>query len=305
MLTALHLLLTYTCSTACDHCFLYCSPSARGTFTLAQVEALLAQAQELGTIEEICFEGGEPFLYYPLLLEGVRQTRERGFRASLLTNGYWATTEADAEVWLRPLADLGVASVGVSDDELHGSDEGAGPGQIITAAAARLGLSAYVLTKSPPAVAVCAEDSHTPGEPEITGGIRFRGRAAEKLVAGLPTRPAESLTQCPHEDLRAPRRVHVDCLGRVHICQGLNLGNCWETPLAELVAAYDPEAHPITGPLLRGGPLALAREHGQEPLPGYVDECHLCYLTRRALLERYPRCLGPRQVYGLPATDCE
>jgi len=31
----------------------------------------------------------------------------------------------------------------------------------------------------------------------------------------------------------------------------------------------------------------------------YVDECHLCYLTRRALLDRFPEYLAPKQVYGL------
>lgn len=28
MLTGVHLLLTYTCNFACDHCFLYCGPEA-------------------------------------------------------------------------------------------------------------------------------------------------------------------------------------------------------------------------------------------------------------------------------------
>jgi MoaA/NifB/PqqE/SkfB family radical SAM enzyme len=37
MLTALHVLLTYRCTMACEHCFLYCGPAARGTFTLAQI----------------------------------------------------------------------------------------------------------------------------------------------------------------------------------------------------------------------------------------------------------------------------
>ena len=33
MLTGIHFLLTYSCTSECDHCFLYCSPNAKGTFT--------------------------------------------------------------------------------------------------------------------------------------------------------------------------------------------------------------------------------------------------------------------------------
>ena len=31
----------------------------------------------------------------------------------------------------------------------------------------------------------------------------------------------------------------------------------------------------------------------------YVDECHLCFLARKALLQRFPQYLAPKQVYGL------
>ncbi len=39
---------------------------------------------------------------------------------------------------------------------------------------------------------------------------------------------------------------------------------------------------------------------GTEPEDGYVDACHLCYLTRLALLDKFPEVLAPRQCYGLP-----
>ncbi len=31
----------------------------------------------------------------------------------------------------------------------------------------------------------------------------------------------------------------------------------------------------------------------------YADACHFCYSMRLALLERFPRCLAPRLIYGL------
>ena len=67
----------------------------------------------------------------------------------------------------------------------------------------------------------------------------FKGRAAEKLTPGLPQRRREELTTCPHEDLAATAGVHLDCYGNVYICQGLSIGNMWQTPLSELVRQYD------------------------------------------------------------------
>ena len=123
-------------------------------------------------------------------------------------------------------------------------------------------------------------------------------RAAEKLISGLPTRPSSSFIECTQEELVEPRRVHIDAFGHVHVCQGVSMGNMWKTPLSELVSSYDAAAHPICGPLIRGGPAELARSYNVELDAECVDECHYCYLVRRALIDRFPEQLAPRQVYG-------
>ena len=46
MLTGIHFILTYTCNFECDHCFLYCSPRAQGTFSIDQMTALLNLARQ-------------------------------------------------------------------------------------------------------------------------------------------------------------------------------------------------------------------------------------------------------------------
>jgi hypothetical protein len=104
---------------------------------------------------------------------------------------------------------------------------------------------------------------------------------------------------CPDEDLLTPSRVHVDCYGNIHICQGISIGNFWEKPLSKIIAEYHPDHHPICGPLHRGGPAELVTTHKIEPLKEYVDECHLCFLSRRDIIDRYPQHLTPRQVYGI------
>jgi hypothetical protein len=299
MLTGIHLLLTYTCNFECDHCFLYCGPHAEGTFTLEQIRAVLDEAQRTGSVNFVYFEGGEPFLYYPLMVEGIRMAGERGFETGIVTNCYWATSEEDAGLWLRPLAALELADLSVSDDAFHHGDEGGGPAVRALRAARRLNMPSDSICIEQPSVETGLDKTQEPGRPVIGGGAMFRGRAAEKLVKGLPRRPWEELKHCPHESLRDPGRVHLDPFGHVHLCQGLSMGNMWERPLATLIRDYDPDSHPICGPLLEGGPALLAKQHDVEHEEEYVDECHFCYLVRLALIDRYPQYLAPRQVYGL------
>lgn len=95
-LIGLHLLLTYECNLECDHCFVWGSPWNSGTMTLDDIRTILKQARDLGTVESIYFEGGEPFLYYPLLVKGVDEAIELDFKARIVTNSYWANTLEDA-----------------------------------------------------------------------------------------------------------------------------------------------------------------------------------------------------------------
>jgi organic radical activating enzyme len=299
MLTGIHLLLTYTCNYECDHCFLYCGPHTEGTFTLEQLGAALDEAEKIGTVDIIYFEGGEPFLYYPLMVEGMRMAGDRGFQTGIVTNAYWATTEADAELWLRPLVELGVADLSLSDDDFHHGAAEDNPAKRASRAARRLGIPTDSIAIDRPTVEAGLDREQERGRPVIGGGAMFRGRAVEKLVEGLPTRPWEELTRCPYEDLAEPGRVHLDTFGHVHLCQGLSMGNMWETPLARLVHSYNPDSHPICGPLLEGGPALLAKQYTVQHEEEYVDECHFCYSLRLALLDRFPQYLAPRQVYGL------
>ena len=299
MLTGLHFLLTYKCLSECDHCFVYGGPHAEGTFTLAEVREALDEAQRLGTITRVFFEGGEPFVYYSLLVEAVRDARARGFEVGIVSNAFFATSIEDARVALEPLVAAGLTDITLSEDELHFGEVRESPARRALAAAAALGLAANALPTAMPCVQVSPRADGTPGEPELAGDVMFRGRAVEKLTAGLPRQPWESFAECPHEDLADPGRVHLDPFGHVHLCQGLLMGNLWETPLTQMVAEYVPQTHPIVGPLLRGGPAQLIREYDVAREPGYVDACHACYAARRALIDRFPAYLAPRQVYGM------
>ena len=298
MLTGIHILLTYKCNLECDHCFLYSSPNAEGTMTLPQIRSVLAESRKIAGVEWIYFEGGEPFLFYPSLLEGIKLAREMGFKVGIVTNAYGAISDEDAEVWLQPLVDLGVAYLSISNDSFHYGKENS-PAQRGLSAARKLGIPTAPICIQKPFVESMPGQGQKVGEPVIGGGAMFRGRAAEKLTEGLPRRSCHELIKCPHEDLQFPSRVHVDCYGHVHLCQGISIGNMWQRPLSRLILKYEADAHPVSGLLAKGGPALLAKQYEVEIEKEHVDECHFCYSIRRALVDRFPECLAPRQVYGM------
>jgi len=297
MLTGIHLLLTYQCMYECDHCFVFGSPFAKGVMTIEDIEQILRQSRDLGTVRWIYFEGGEPFLYYPIMLRGARRAKEMGFNVGVVTDAHWATSLQDAEEWLRPLKSIGVSDLSISDDPFHYGESTENLAKIGIKAAERLGLPVDTITIEAPK----REPRERAGLKgmEVKGGeVMFRGRAVEKLLGGVPTKPWKAFDECRHEDFSDQRRVHVDPFGFIHLCQGLVMGNWRETPIPELVAGFEPRSHPICGPILEGGPAGLVERYGVDHEEEYVDECHLCYRARVTLRGRFPKYLAPPQMYG-------
>jgi hypothetical protein len=294
-LTGLHLLLTYECNYECSHCFVWGGPRQTGLMTPETIERILDEAEALGTIEWIYFEGGEPFLYYDTLVAGVRSARQRGFKAGIVSNAYWAETDAEAEAKLAPFAGL-VDDLTVSSDAYHGSDDGESCADVARRAARKLDIPVdFISVAAPEASDVAgAAGQLLAGE----SAVLFRGRAAAELVSQVSAKPWEQFNRCPWEDLRTPDRVHVDPFGYLHVCQGISIGNLLQRPLPEIMRAYDADEHPIVGPLLAGGPAEIVRRYGLAHEDGYADHCHLCYEARRALRQRFPDVLTPDQVYG-------
>jgi len=294
-LSQLHLLLTYQCTYECDHCFVWGSPRHTSTMTLGTIFNILEQADELGTIEWIFYEGGEPFLYYPVLIKAIQETVARHFHAGIVTNGYWATSLEDALLWLDPIA-RAIGGLSISCDSYHGSDESRERAQTAIAAARKLGISVGDISIAEP------DSTDSPaGIGQIAPGdsaVMYRGRAADTLVERAAKTSWRQFTECPHEELREPDRVHVDPYGNLHLCQGITIGNMFQRPLTDICREYDPEAHPIVGPLLEGGPVQLVRRYATDHADQYADACHLCYETRRQLRKQFPAILTPDQMYG-------
>ncbi|GMR09355.1 MAG: radical SAM protein [Anaerolineae bacterium] len=293
-LSGLHLLLTYECNLECDHCFVWGSPWQSGTMTLARIREILKQAVELGTLEWIYFEGGEPFLYYPILMKAVQQASEMGLQVGIVSNGYWATSKADALEWLSPFAGL-IQDLSISSDLYHWDENLSRQAKIASGAAEQLNIPVGLISIAQPEA---ADTSLAKGQLPIgESAVMYRGRAAQELAGRAAPHAWEEITECPNEDLREPGRIHVDPFGNLHICQGVVIGNLFEQSLAAVCSSYDPEAHAITGPLLVGGPRELVLRYNLPHEEQYADACHLCDHARRELRARFPEILIPDQMY--------
>jgi MoaA/NifB/PqqE/SkfB family radical SAM enzyme len=265
--------------------------------TLDQVRDILRQAKELGSVDMVYFEGGEPFLFYPIMIQGLREAKKLGFKRGVVSNCYWATSVEDALEWLRPIAEIGVDDLSLSSDLFHGEAMMNQTARNAVEAAQQLGLPEGVLTIEVPE-GCAAYVQKAKGEPITGGQVRFRGRAVAKLLDGVERRPWTEFDECPDEDFVGIGRVHVDAYGYLHTCQGLAMGNLWQRPLKEIVSDYDPQTHPIIGPLLAGGPAALVERYDLPHKETYADACHLCYRMRETLRAKFPEFLAPGEPYG-------
>ncbi len=296
-MNGLHLLLTYKCTYECDHCFLYGSPDSDGVMTISQIREILKEAEKIGSVEMIFFEGGEPFLFYPIMLLGLKEAKEAGFKTGIVTNAYWATSVQDGKEWLKPIAEISVDDLSISDDAFHYGEEEENLSKYASEAAKDLGLPiGNIMIEDPKKYLKCNEWG---GKPVTGGAVLFRGRAVETLLDGLPRKPWDGFDKCSPEDFSDPGRVHIDPFGYIHVCQGITIGNMNKTPLHELVKNFSPNEHPICGPLLRGGPAELAKYYRVKHEESYVDECHLCFTTRLKLRDRFPEILAPNQMYSV------
>jgi hypothetical protein len=310
-LDAIHFLVTYRCTYACDHCFVWGSPDAEGTMRLAQLTSVIDQGAELG-LTDVYFEGGEPTLAYPIVLAAAKHARERGLGVGIVSNCFWATSIADATVWLAPFAELGVTDLSLSSYAYFVEDANEERLRNAVIAARELGIPVSVLEVGAPA------DIGVPGACSgDVGEVMYKGRAAVALAPERASRPPESLVTCPYEDFTDPGRAHVGPDGELQVCQGISAGNVYAggdgppTPadlaaphpdgLAAALDAYDPHARPVIREILAGGPWALAQAVGHTPRRSrYADECHLCYEVRAALRSagRHPEVVAPGQCYA-------
>jgi len=296
-LKGVHFLLTYRCDLECDHCFVWGSPKARGVFTIKQVKHILTEAKKLGTVNSVSIEGGEPFLYYPIMVKTVKEAVNLGFHVEILSNCYWATCPEDAIEWLLPIAKAKDVELSLSSDLYHGENWEIEEVRNAVKAAKSLNVKVGVVSVKYP-------DAETPCSSEIEGAkigiweLMCRGRASSKLMNKMSKKPWCEFTKCPYENFIEQKRVHIDPLGYIHVCQGISIGNAWQKPFSKIIEEYEPYENPILESLIRGGPKLLVEKFSLQHDEFYADACHLCYKARLLLRKRFPDVLVPDQMYG-------
>ena len=315
-LKGLDIILTYDCTGRCAHCCYRAGPGADETLSVAEVEGYLVAAADQ-PLKWVLLFGGEPFLHYALLRASVALAAQLA-GVLVVTNGYWATNPDTARQLLAGLQEAGLDYILFSVDAFHQEHTPLERVAIGIDTARELGYRTVEVDnrclgapdednafnrRTQAIMARLAERCDLTGVNVIQGPARMVGRAADELSPYLAKRSTLP-TECPLPDylggdLRAPSTVEIHPGGWVNLCAGLALGNAHERPLDEILAEYDPNAHPIIRVLAREGPpglLRLAQLHGYSP-SGYVDGCHLCYQVRRFLRPYYPDHLAPACPY--------
>jgi hypothetical protein len=293
-----HILLTYNCSLRCKHCYVFSDQRAPGKISFSQVSRYLNDGRKMQGIEWIYFGGGEPFTQYPLLLKAIQRARKLNYRVGVETNGYFARTIEAGIRMLKPLKNMGVEDLRISNDRLHYKNPRTSPANNALSAAHELGIPTTEVRTSTPGVEESTPISSCKPDKIDEPSFIFAGRAAELLAEQYAGVEAVSLTSCPHPDLGNPERVFVDAYGFVQICPGIAIGNACQVPLNEILGNYEIQKHEILSVLALEGPAGLVKLSGLPADSKFADACHGCFSSRKLLIDQYPAWLGPRQVYG-------
>jgi hypothetical protein len=263
--------------------------------SLSQIKEILKEAEVYGAVEFVFLEGGEPFLFYPIMVRAAEEAKEKGLKVGIVTNAYWATSLENAEEWLRPL--VGIDILSVSADVYHYDVIAAPEVEQAIEAAKRLGIPVDIISTVPPGEE--REQLRIAGVEVGYWSLMYKGRAAVNLALERAEIPWEELIECPYEDFENQKRVHIDALGFVHVCQGITIGNMNARPLSDILSKYEPRENPILRVLLEAGPAGLVSKFGVPHGDKYADACHLCYEARLHLRERFTHILAPDQMYGV------
>lgn len=110
---------TYKCTAACKDCCFGSNPSITKRIPQDKVLNYIDEAAAVGSIQQICFSGGEPFLLKSDLEEAIERCAHHGFLTRIVSNGYWATSINAAETKLKRLVAMGLNEINFSTGKDH------------------------------------------------------------------------------------------------------------------------------------------------------------------------------------------
>jgi hypothetical protein len=290
------LILTERCDVSCTHCWFGCGPDRTATMSQYNAQDYVDKAAQARTVEWMSLTGGEPMLY-PSLVEGlVAYASRSGLRTELVTNCNWASTPEKAVGTLRRLRDAGLDVLNLSADDFHQpvipfervrntyeAAKGLGV-KMVVMTALRRGGSRLMDIKRLLGDAILAPGAENLADHTAIGiesGFTpvGRGFSLPKSEWFLDGSPLTSGCGAVLRDLGVtPSGELLPCCSASAILPAFSLGNLGDQNLGEaLERAWSMEVFKV---LSEKGPMGLH----EKPLRGvYVNKCHLCYETLRAL----------------------
>ncbi|MHC4405768.1 MAG: radical SAM/SPASM domain-containing protein [Planctomycetota bacterium] len=281
---------TYFCNARCSHCYTRCGPerSYKVRMPVAAAKRVISQAASISCVQNRChIGGGEARIFWDELREMLRYAADLGFRNSIVTNGFWATRESEADRKVSELVAAGVEIIEISADAMHQEfiSTDAVTNLIRAAQARGVAITLRVsTTKTRRAGEVVIE---LPAENQRDIAIACckvtpHGRAAYEIPGddiwveeGIPVGSCHSalnLNVTPSGDV-------FPCCAGSETCPPLALGNAFETSLSQVLSSLRWSF--LVRTLVHAGPAyfaALLKEAGPGAglLSGYSSYCHLC-----------------------------
>lgn len=296
-LERLEFMVTYRCSSRCDHCSVFSEArrDAPDHLEIEKAEEIINASCDAFPVRSLMAFGGEPLIYPEYACALFRLASKRGVETrQIITNGYWSRDKKRIDDIAMMLADSGVNDILVSIDCFHEkyldysmveySLEG-----LKTSVPARLQLhpvwvrgkeddNAYN-EKTKEVLARFAEAD----VPEGPGNALFpAGRALTNLADYLPAKTTSFTGTCkdqPYAD--PPNDVRTLCIepdGSVVACGAI--GNINGQSMEEILARYDFRKNIVHAAMVEKGSqglYSLARENGIAlRADGYFSLCELC-----------------------------
>jgi hypothetical protein len=282
----LGLLLTFRCNAECAHCLVDAGPRRSEVMEEPDVYSYIDQASAIpyGT-SALCLSGGEVFLYYSLVERIISYAAPKFKSISVVTNAFWAKSEAAASRKLEPLKQAGLDTLVVSASPFHSPYVNPVRAGFAIAAADRLGMRTFVKCTGP-------SDGPTPDElvralgpgakpaPVQHMSLLPGGRALGLPASAFAEQPGIPEGRCPGAVLTiSPNGDAYFCCTPGAFINALKLGNAKTSTIQDLVQEYYMRG--IFAFLRRHGPAALVPDLKEAGLggklrTGYVDVCHLC-----------------------------
>ncbi len=109
---------TYQCTAACQHCGTYSHPKEKTRLPEEMLISGIDQAVASG-YKLIVFTGGEPTLAGPILLRAIERAARSSVMTRVVTNAWWATSDAAADRKIRELTVAGLREINFSTGDEH------------------------------------------------------------------------------------------------------------------------------------------------------------------------------------------